>query len=215
MPFDRQLFFKELGRKAFHMAGCVIPAAYYFFVPQTIMATVLAVCVMGAGILEYLRLTGRDLYPSSYMRPSEKGRLAAYFYAAAAMFLSVVLFSKTIAVAAILFLVFGDAITGLAGAILFMYTGKKFIDGREKADRGLAYAVTHPKPVSLMLVMFAVCSVIGLAFRPELSYLAIAAGAVGAVIADAFPWRVAGYTIDDNLSIPLLAGALMTAASLL
>lgn len=215
MPFDRQLFFKELGRKAFHMAGCVIPAAYYFFVSKEYMAVLLAVCVMGAGILEYMRLTGRDLYPSSYMRPSEKGRLAAYFYAAAAMFLSVLLFSKTIAVAAILFLVFGDAITGLAGVVLFMYTGKKFIDGREKTDRGLAYAVTHPKPVSLMLVMFAVCGVIGLAFRPELSYLAIAAGGIGAVIADAFPWRVAGYTIDDNLSIPLLAGALMTVASLL
>jgi dolichol kinase len=214
MPFDRQLFLKELGRKAFHMAGCVIPAAYYFFVPKEYMAVLLAVCVMGAGILEYMRLTGRDLYPSSYMRPSEKGRLAAYFYAAAAMFLSVLLFSKTIAVAAILFLVFGDAITGLAGVVLFMYTGKKFIDGREKADRGLVYAVTHPKPVTLMLVMFAVCGVIGLAFRPELSYLAIAAGAVGAVIADAFPWRIAGYTIDDNLSIPLVAGALMTLASL-
>jgi dolichol kinase len=162
-------FFKELGRTAFHMAGCVIPAAYYFYVSKEIMAVLLAVCVFGAGILEYMRLTGRDVYPSSYMRPSEKGRLAAYFYAAAAMFLSVLLFSKTIAVAAMLFLVFGDAITGLAGAVLFMYTGKKCIDGRENPKRGLAYAITHPKPLSLMLVMFAVCSVIGLAVRPELS----------------------------------------------
>jgi dolichol kinase len=215
MPFDGQLFYKELGRKAFHMAGCVIPAAYFFFIPQTIMVTVLAVCVMGAGILEYMRLTGRDLYPSSFMRPSEKGRLAGYFYAAASMFLAVLFFSKTIAVAAILFLVLGDAITGLAGAVLFMYTGKKFIDTRDNAKRGLAYAVTHPKPLSLMLVMFAICGVIGLALRPELSYTAISAGAIGAVIADAFPWRIAGYTIDDNLSIPLLAGALMTLASLL
>ncbi|MGA9139270.1 MAG: dolichol kinase [Methanocella sp.] len=214
MPFDRQLFFKELGRKAFHMAGCVIPAAYYFFLSKEIMGTVLAACVIGATVLEYMRLTGHDLYPSSYMRPSEGGRLAAYFYAAASMFLAVVLFSKTIAVAAILFLVFGDAITGLAGAVLFMYTGKKSIDARGKAERGLVYAVTHPKPISLMLVMFIVCGVIGLALRPELSYLAIAAGAAGAVIADAFPWRVAGFTIDDNLSIPLLAGALMALASL-
>ncbi|OPY28795.1 MAG: hypothetical protein A4E28_01319 [Methanocella sp. PtaU1.Bin125] len=214
MPFDRQLFVKELGRKAFHMAGCVIPAAYYFFVSKDLMAVLLALCVMGAGVLEYLRLTGRDLYPTSFMRPSEKGRLAGYFYAAASMFLAVLLLSKTVAVAAILFLVVGDAVTGLAGAVLFMYTGKKTIDGREKPDRGLAYAVTHPKPVALMLVMFMICSVIGLAFRPELSYVAIAAGAAGAVIADAFPWRVAGYTIDDNLSIPLLAGALMTLAML-
>ena len=215
MPFDRQLFAKELGRKAFHMAGCIIPAAYYFFVSKDIMAVLLALCVMGAGVLEYLRLTGRDLYPTSFMRPSEKGRLAGYFYAAASMFLAVLLFSKTVAVAAILFLVIGEAITGVAGAVLFMYTGKKTIDGRERADRGLIYAITHPKPPALMLVMLAICGAIGLAFRPELSYLAIAAGAVGAVIADAFPWRVAGYTIDDNLSIPLLAGGLMTAAALL
>ena len=215
MPFDRNLFFKELGRKAFHMAGCVIPAAYYFFVSKEIMGAVLAVCVVGAFILEYMRLTGRDLYPTSFMRPSEDGRLGGYFYAAASMFLAVALFSKTIAVTAILFLVIGDAITGLAGAVLFMYTGKKSIDVRYTKERGLIYAITHPKPVSLMLVMFAVCSVIGLMLRPELSYLAIAAGAVGAVIADAFPWRVAGYTIDDNLSIPLLSGALMTIASLL
>ncbi len=94
MPFDRQLFFKELGRKAFHMAGCVIPAAYYFFVSREIMAVLLAACVVGAGILEYMRLTGRDVYPSSYMRPSEKGRLAAYFYAAAAMFLAVMLLQQ-------------------------------------------------------------------------------------------------------------------------
>jgi dolichol kinase len=214
MPFDRHLFFKELGRKAFHMAGCVIPAAYYFFFSKEVMGAVLAACVIGAGILEYMRLTGRDLYPTSFMRPSEKGRIGGYFYAAASMFLSVALFSKTIAVAAILFLVIGDAITGLAGAILFMYSGKKSIDARAKAERGLVYAVTHPKPVSLMLVMFAVCGAIGLALRPELSYLAIAAGATGAVIADAFPWRVSGYTIDDNLSIPLLAGVLMTLASL-
>ena len=62
------------------------------------------------------------------------------------MFLAVLLFNKTIAIAAILFLVIGDAITGLAGAVLFMYTGKKSIDGREKVKRGLAYAITHPKP---------------------------------------------------------------------
>jgi dolichol kinase len=197
------------------MAGCVIPAAYYFFVSREIMAAALAACVIGAGILEYMRLTGRDLHPTSFMRPSERGRLAGYFYAAAALFLAVLLFSKPIAVAAVLFLVFGDSITGLAGAVLSMYRGKRSVDVRDGAERGLAYAVTHPKPLSLMLVMFAVCSVIGLALRPELSYFAIAAGAAGAVIADAFPWRVAGFTIDDNLSIPLLSGALMTIATLL
>jgi dolichol kinase len=195
------------------MAGCVIPAAYYFILSRDVMLVALGACVLGAGFLEYMRLTGRDLYPTSYMRPSEKGRLAGYFYAALALFLAVLLFSKTIAIAAMLFLVFGDALTGLAGVVLSMYSGKKRVDVRDGKGSGLAYAIRHHKPLSLMLVMFAICAVIGLAFRPELSYLAIAIGAVGAVVADAFPWRIGPYTIDDNLSIPLLAGALMTLAS--
>ena len=214
MPFDRPLFFKELGRKAFHMAGCVIPAAYYFCVPREIMAAVLGACALGAGFLEYMRLTGRDLYPTGYMRPSEKGRLGGYFYAALALFLSVLLFDKTIAIAAMLFLVFGDALTGLAGVLLSMYSGKKRVDVRDGSEGSLSYMIRHHKPLSLMLVMFTVCAVIGLAFRPGLSYLAIMSGGLGAVIADAFPWRIGNYSIDDNLSIPLVAGALMTLAML-
>ena len=215
MPFDRGLFLKELGRKAFHIGGCIIPVAYYFFVPREIMVVALAACVLGAAFLEYMRLSGRDLYPTVFMRPSEDGRLGGYFYAASSMLLAVLLFSKAIAVAAILFLVLGDSITGLAGMVLYMYTGKQSIAVRDGALAGLKHAVTHPKPLSLMLLMFVVCLAIGLLFRPELSYPAIAAGAVGAVIADAFPWRIGQYVIDDNLSIPLVAGALMALASLL
>jgi len=213
MPFDRPLFVKELGRKAFHTAGCVIPAAYYFLVARDVMIVVLAVCVLGAGFLEYMRLKGRDLYPTMFMRPSEEGRLGGYFYAALSMFLAVLLFSKAVAAAAILFLIFGDSITGLAGAVLFMYTGRKSVAARDGAQGGLVYAVTHPKPLPLMLLMFALCAGIGLLFHPGLSNAAVVAGALGAVIADAFPWRVGPYTIDDNLSIPLLAGALMTLAT--
>jgi dolichol kinase len=214
MPFDRSLFRKELGRKAFHIGGCIIPAAYYFFVSREIMLVVLAACVLGAGFLEYMRLNGRDLYPTTFMRKSEDRRIGSYFYAALSMFLAVLLFDRAIAAAAILFLIFGDSITGLAGAVWYMYVRRKPVDIRDGASGGLLYTVTHPKPFPLMLLMFAICSVIGLAFRPELSYPAIAAGAAGAVIADAFPWRLGGFTVDDNLSIPLLAGALMALAML-
>jgi dolichol kinase len=215
MPLDRPLFFKELGRKAFHFGGCIIPAAYYFFVSRDVMLLVLALCVLGAGFLEYMRLAGRDLYPTTFMRPSEERRLGSYFYAALSMLLAVLLFSKTLAIVAILFLVIGDSVTGLAGILLSMYGGKKPVDIREGGGGNLAYAIRHHKPASLMLLMLALCGAIGLVFRPELSYLAIVAGAAGAMIADAFPWRIGGFTIDDNLSIPLVAGALMTLAVLL
>jgi dolichol kinase len=214
MPFDRSLFRKELGRKAFHIGGCIIPAAYYFFVSREIMLVVLAACVLGAGFLEYMRLNGRDLYPTTFMRQSESRRIGSYFYAALSMFLAVLLFDRAIAAAAILFLIFGDSITGLAGVILSMYRGKKSVDIRDGDGGNMAYAIRHHKPLKLMLLMFLICGAIGLTFRPELSYLAIAAGATGAVIADAFPWRFGRFTVDDNLSIPLLAGGLMTLAML-
>lgn len=212
MPIDRPLFFKELGRKAFHFGGCIVPAAYYFFVSRDVMLLVLAFCVLGAGFLEYMRLNGRDLYPTTFMRSSEEQRLGSYFYAALSMLLAVLLFDKTIAIAAILFLVIGDSVTGLAGILLSMYGARKPVDVREGGGGNVAYAIRHHKPAALMLLMFALCGAIGLAFRPELSYPAIAAGAAGAVIADAFPWRIGRYMLDDNLSIPLVAGSLMMLA---
>jgi dolichol kinase len=127
----------------------------------------------------------------------------------------VLLFDKAVAAAAILFLIFGDSLTGLAGILLSMYGAKKPVDVRNGGGGNVAYAIRHHKPFALMLLMFALCGAIGLMFRPELSYPAIAAGAAGAVIADAFPWRIGRYMLDDNLSIPLVAGALMTLAMLL
>jgi dolichol kinase len=213
MPFDRGLFLKELGRKAFHIASCVVPAAYHFLLPREWMLAALFLCIVGAGFLEYMRLTGRDLYPSPFMRPSEAASLAGYFYGAISLFLAVLLFSKPVAVAAMLFLILGDAITGLAGALYFMYTRQKSVDVRDGGSDELAYMLKHHKPVGLMLVMFLVCAAVGLLFYPAISYAAIVAGAAGAVIADAFPWRIGSYVIDDNLSIPLASGALMTLAS--
>ena len=40
-----------------------------------------------------------------------------------------------------------------------------------------------------------------------------AAGAVGAMIADGVLLRIHGFAIDDNLTVPLFAGFLMTLAS--
>ena len=225
MPFDSKLFFKELGRKAFHIAGCVIPAAYFFLVSREWMLVILFLCIVGAGFLEYRRLRGRSLYHTEYMRPSEKTRLGGYFYAAVSLFLAVFLFEKTIAVTAMLCLVIGDALTGLAGVLLSMYLGRRIADIRAEDTEKKSivsmivgdtiYVLSHPKSPVLMAVMFAVCSVIGLLFYPTLPLVVIAAGALGAVIADCFPWRFLGFVIDDNLSIPLLSGALMTLTTLL
>ncbi len=212
---------KEASRKSVHMAGFLIPVAYYFFLSRDILLILLGAGVLCAGVLEYVRLSGNPIYPKVLLRDHEaKGVLAGYVYALASSLLAVLLFDKPIAIAAMLFLTLGDGITGLAGAVLTMLAGPKEADmrnyeadGRSLPDE-LWYAVTHPKSPVLMAVMFAVCCALGLLLYPSLSLKMIVAGALGAVAADAFPWRIFGLTVDDNLSIPLVAGALMWLAGL-
>lgn len=226
MASDWNFVAKEMMRKAFHLSGLVIPVVYYFFVSREYALLAMGVIVLIAGIIEVLRLRGHQLYDTQLMRDSEtKGRMiGAYFYALFAMLISILIFSKTVACAAMLFLVLGDAITGIAGAVYYTLKKEKPVNIVRKPDSyrlipgilaDLSFAIRHYKPPVLMLVMFIVCSATGLLFTPQLSYLAIVAGALGAVVADSFPWRIRGFVIDDNLSIPLVAGALMTLAMII
>lgn len=221
MSPDRGLLAKEASRKAVHIAGIVVPLAYYFFMPRGPLLAVLGLAVLAAAVLEYVRLAGHPLFPRALLRErEEKGVPGSYFYAMVSSFLAVLLFDRAVAVAALLFLDVGDAVTGMAGAALAMRRGPEGSDRRTAAAPrpgaldGVRYALAHPKSPVLMAVMLVVCSAIGLALYPAISPLAIAAGALGAMVADAFPWRAGRVIVDDNLSIPLLAGFFMTLAAL-
>jgi len=221
MALDRGVLAKELSRKAIHMAGVVVPLAYYFFISRELILLILGAGVLAAAVLEYVRMTGHPIFPRILLRGHEEnGVVGGYFYAVLSSFLAVLLFDKPIAIAAILFLDLGDGITGLAGAVMTMLVGPKDADKRSCATEKctlleeLRFAATHPKSPLLMAIMLAVCGALGLVLYPSLSWKMIAAGAIGAMIADAFPWRLFGFTVDDNLSIPLLAGALMWLAAL-
>ena len=225
MPFDRALFVKEAVRKSIHMGGFIVPVFYYFFFSRELMLLILGLGVLAGAVLETVRLSGKQVFPGILLRAhEEKGVIGGYFYAIAGTFLAVLLFDKSIAIAAILFLDFGDAITGLAGAVVSMYRGREKAYTRTYAAKrssplqamfdDLSYALRNHKSPFLMGVMFLVCAIVGLLFYPSLSLSMIAAGALGSVIADAFPWNISGVAIDDNLLIPLLSGVLMTLASI-
>ncbi len=216
MTPDWSILARELSRKSVHAAGVAVPLAYYFFLSREVVLLILGFAVLSAAVLEYIRLSGNPLFPRLLMRGhEEKGVVGGYFFALLSSLLAVLLFDKTVAVAAILFLDLGDAVTGIAGAVMTMLVGPKEADKRDyriqkrSLPDELLYAAGHPKSPVLMAVMFAACGLIGLALYPSLPLAAVAAGALGAVIADAFPWRLFGFTVDDNLSIPLLSGALM------
>jgi dolichol kinase len=222
MPPDWSLLTKEALRKSLHMAGFVIPLVYYFFIPRTVLLFILAAAVAAAALLELIRTSGNPIFPRVLLREhEEKGVLAGYFYSVLSMFLALLLFDKTVATAAMLFLTLGDGITGLAGALMSELTGRKEADKRDYSHTArpllgeLSYAASHHKPPVLMAVMLVTCGFIGLALYPALSPAAIIAGALGSVIADAFPWSFFGIMVDDNLSIPLLSGALMILAGAL
>ena len=204
------LFLTELRRKALHAAGSIFAFAYYFTDRET---AIIGLAIINAILLivEWQRLKGNIRLPEILLRPHEKEQVGAYIYFQIAALISVVFFEKTIAIAAILMLSLGDTASGLSGALLnkgnVRYSRKKFTI----------------KPLPIVSVMFAVCVLIGLIMvslplahdMQYISLLSYVAGALGATLGDAVPFRVQGKPIDDNLLIPLFSGVFMTIANLL
>jgi dolichol kinase len=192
---------KELLRKAFHLTGLIVPFLYYFFVPRDAALPYLAIVVLGAGLLEAVRLSGRDIYPDTLLRdPSEKKRLYGYFWAVLSMLLAVFLFDKAIAVASLLFMLLGDSASGIAGAVVV---------------RGKGAPLSNPKPPFVIAAMFLTCALSGLMLYPVLSLPVIFVGAIGATFTEALTWRIWDHNINDNLSIPLASGTIMTLTAIL
>lgn len=201
-----ELLFIELRRKAIHVAGSLIPIVYYFLSKETALA---GLSVINAILLliEWLRLKGKLKLPQILLRQHEDNQVAAYIYFQLAALISILIFDKTIAIAAILMLALGDAASGLAGAVI-LGGNIRNCDTRNKAF----------KPLSIMGVMFVVCVLVGivlLSFPPAedmkyLSFWVYVAGAAGATLGDAIPLRILGRAVDDNLTIPLISGLFMT-----
>ncbi len=200
----------ELRRKALHVTGSSIPVVYFFLTKQT---AIIGLCVINAILLsvEWLRLSGRIRLPEILLRQHENNQVAAYIYFQMGALMSILLFDKTIAIAAILMLALGDAASGLAGAIM--------IGGN---IRSIDTKKVIFKPLPVMAVMLAVCIFVGivllsLPLPSDMIHLPLRVyimGAAGATLGDAIPVRIKGKIIDDNLIIPILSGLFMTAAKL-
>lgn len=200
------LFSHELRRKSIHLIGSLIPIVYYFLDRRTAIIWLVIINTVLISI-EWLRLSGKIKLPWRLMRPHEDRQVAAYIYFQMAALLSVIMFEKTTAIAALLMLAIGDTASGLAGAIL---------RGGDIRNNNSNKMVVKPLPI--VAVMFIVCVLIGLvlvklplaADMVNLSFPVYVAGAIGATLGDAVPLRVQGRSVDDNLVIPLLSGAFMS-----
>ena len=177
----------ELRRRVVHAAGCVFPLAY--LAGWVAWQELRVIYLLGAGLalgLEVLRLVvGLDWrlmreLTREYEQANPAG-YALYVFGAAA---AVVAFEPRIAVPAVLMLAFADPASGLVGA---------------DELRGL-------KRPSALLVAFVVSLLVAWPFVPP----AVAVlGALATTVADGAKPVVAGYVIDDNLTIPIGAAAVM------
>ena len=197
----------ELQRRAVHLSGTGIPGAYLLNVVdfrgfQLLLLGLLA-CV---AVLEFVRLgIGYqhwiyDELTREYEAENVAGYALFFLGATAAAYA----FQPAIAVPAVLMLSIGDPISGILGS----------------AD------ATTAKEAGVLAVMFLVCFALALPFAVgavgqlpgvavgQLSGVAVAAaGALGATFADGVKPVIAGYVVDDNLSIPPVAGAAMWATA--
>ena len=122
-------FFHEIGRKIIHITILVVLAAYFTIQDSLVSAGYTAVlakqvallCIVALLIafliLEYFRLELGWKMPlfSQFIRPKEQNRIYGVIYFLSATIISLAVFSREIALAALLMTAFGDMMAALVG----------------------------------------------------------------------------------------------------
>jgi dolichol kinase len=188
----------EIRRKLVHLSSGAFPVAYWL-TDRPFMLRVLVPLVAVAIVAETLRHQNPgfraliDRWLGRIIRQAEAHTLTGATYVTLAALLTIVLFEKPIAITALLFMSVSDALASLVG-IRF---GRARFFGKSLAGSA---------------AFFVSAGVIGLLVLSATPLIALAGALVGTVV-EAVPLKIGGYRLDDNLSIPLIAGAAMTAVS--
>lgn len=196
---------REVRRKAVHLTGLSVPLGL-IFLGRMITAAAIAVVFALSLLIESARLQGKIRLPE--VRDHEKTKVAGYIYYMAGSLLTVLLFPQGIAITAMLFLSLGDTVSGLVGSIL------QNCDVRAAPSPGVRWRI---KPLPVVAATFAACILIGIlasglsGLTPQV-YLA---GAAAAAFADGVAIIIRDKSLDDNFSIPVLSGIVMSAVALI
>lgn len=191
---------EETRRKGIHLTGLSVPIGLLVF-GRTFTASLIALALVVALVLEWLRLKGKISLPE--VRVQERHEVASYIYYITGSLLCVLLFPPMIAVTAMLLLSLGDTVSGLVGSVL------------SKADVRSKKEMWCCKPMPIVAAMFTACLLIGYLASgiTRLSFPVYLAGAVGATFADCVAIVIHNKGLDDNFTIPIFAGLLMSAAA--
>lgn len=183
----------ELRRRAVHASGTGLPALFLLGVltwTQTRWALVaLSIVVSGLEVVRLVLGYEWDLF-DQLAREYERDNVAGYALFAYSQTAVAWLAIPAVALPGMLMLTIGDPVSGVLG-------------GRD--------GLTGKRP-STLAAMFGVCFLLAVPFTARVADLPIAVGAAaaaaaGATLADGFKPVLAGYVVDDNLSIPPAAAA--------
>jgi dolichol kinase len=183
-------------RKTWRLCGIIFPLVYYFNNKSTALLVILPFLSLFI-VLEVLRffifrLNERLFILFRYiLKEKEKKSLFSTSWFLLSIFLSVILFRKDIAIAAMLFLIFGD----IASSVIGIYFGRTKI--RNYTLEG-------------SLANFVTCLIIGIIInftQISLPWTVIVTGALAAAIIELFP------LLDDNFTITLFSGIMMSIVS--
>lgn len=182
----------EYGRKAVHLTSIFIVLFYYYLGKSTTLMILTSVLLIFM-VIEYFRVEKGAKVPIvwRFYRPKESDRIGGNINFMMGAIIVISVFSREVASAAILMTTFGDMAAALVGTAY----GKRWIRGLpDRAWEGV---------IAEMVVDL----VIGIIFLPVVIVIpmAIAATVVETLI----------YKLDDNLMIPLFAGAFGHLMSLL
>jgi dolichol kinase len=184
----------ELHRKAIHIFSLVIPVGYYVL-PEESARKALLVAAVVAVVIEALRLNEPHLRNITFrlagalLREHEKTGLFSSTYLILGSLLCAHSFSKPVVIAAVLFLILGDAAAALVGRVF---------------GRTQIFDKTLEGSLACLGVCLAVGVLLGLVPDLDLPLKAAAAGAVTATVFELLP-----IPLDDNFRIPLSAGFAM------
>ena len=188
---------EEIIRKFIHISSGILISVLYIVSEKDLLIITLLFTLFVILFLEVLRFRGMVSVP--FLRDREKKKIGGHAFFMLGAFISILLFDKQIAIASILMLAIGDAASGLAQAVK-----RRTLDREEAYKRGI-------KPPDVILIMLSVSFLVSYYTIDSLT-IAIS-GAIGATIADGVHLRIYGISIDDNLTIPLYSGFLMSLVS--
>lgn len=194
-------FYNEFRRKAIHLFALTIPVGY-FLLPRTPSLLILSPFVAGAILIDIVRLRKLPLHGlldrllGPVLRDHEEEDFAGASYILSASLLSILLFHKSVAIAAISFIILGD----IAAALV----GRRF--GKIKIPWNLTKvnsAVRNRKSLEGSLSCFIMCLLAAMVV-PQLPLWIGIVGAVTATVVEGI-----NLPVNDNFSVPLLSGLCM------